>query len=503
LLILLLGFGALMTGVFLIVMRVSHEAYHLEFDQMVNRDLARQYVAAHLLIREPPLTAHNFARALDRITSINPNVDVYVLDGQGRILAGSAAGGRAALSRVDINPIVRFLEGHAEFPLLGDDPVDAQHPEVFSAATLSIPDCPAAYLYVVLSRHESMSAASRLRTSYAIGEGAGFIVAAIVLAIAGSVVFLRLLTRRLGVLQHDIERFRDDGEVAAPVELGMAGDGTGDEIERLRRLFVQLTERIRDQVRQLRYTDAMRREFLANISHDLRTPLATLQAHVEALSLKDDLPRDERQRYLAVTLQQCQRLVRLVEQLLEVAKLDARQVPLKSEPFQIAELVQDVAMKWQLAARGAGVTVSAVAPTVSVPLVTGDIALIERVLDNLMDNAVRYAGTGGQVTLRLTVGVDAVRVDMHNTGAEIATSERAQVFDRFFRGDKSRPAGSGHAGLGLAIVRGILDLHGSSIDFVSPPGGGTTFFFDLPMAACAAIPVQVGDEAGNRENAIA
>jgi signal transduction histidine kinase len=247
----------------------------------------------------------------------------------------------------------------------------------------------------------------------------------------------------------------------------------------------------------------MRREFLANISHDLRTPLATLQAHVEALSLKDDLPRDERQRYLAVTLQQCQRLVRLVEQLLEVAKLDARQVPLKSEPFQIAELVQDVAMKWQLAARGAGVTVSAVAPTVSVPLVTGDIALIERVLDNLMDNAVRYAGTGGQVTLRLTVGVDAVRVDMHNTGAEIATSERAQVFDRFFRGDKSRPAGSGHAGLGLAIVRGILDLHGSSIDFVSPPGGGTTFFFDLPMAACAAIPVQVGDEAGNRENAIA
>lgn len=483
LLLLFLGFGALMTGVFVFVMRVSHETYHLEFDQLANRQLAHQYVAASLLVREPPLTAHNFASSLRRITSINPNIDVYVLDARGEILAASAPGGHVVRQRVALEPLARFLDGRTELPLLGDDPTDARRRDVFSVALLSIPDCPAAYLYVVLNRHDEGSPAAGLKTTYAIGEGAGVVLAATVLAIAASILFLRLLTRRLGVLQESVEKFRDSRFVESPI-LQEAGEDRApdDEIERLRRLFVELAARIREQMHELQHTDEMRRELLANVSHDLRTPLTSLQAHLETLSIKDELPLEERRTYLAISLQQCRRLIKLVEQLLELAKLDARQVTISPEPFQLAELVQDVVMKSSLVARRGGVALSVEQPKESIPLVVGDIALIERVIDNLVENALRHAAAGGRVTVRLTPESDLVRVTVHDTGPGIPEGERERVFDRFYRGDKSRSSESGHAGLGLSIARGILELHGRTIDFVSRAGEGTTFFFGLPIA---------------------
>ena len=485
LLLLFLSFGALMTGVFLFVMHVSHERYHLESDQRVNRDLARQYVAAQLLLPESPAAKHPFADALRRISAINPNVDLYVLDEHGSILDTATTVHPLVRAHVDLGPVAQFLNGRATFPLLGDDPTDAQHRDVFSAARLSVTGTAAAYLYIVLNRHEETAAAGRLKEIYSLSEDAGVVLAATILAFAGSILFLRVLTRRFSVLQQDIERFRDDRSMVLP-QAALAGERAAeDEIERLRRLFVELAERMRAQMQELHQTDDMRRELLANVSHDLRTPLTTLQTHLETLTLRDTLSADEQREYLAVALQQCRRLVKLVDQLLELAKLDARQVAFSPEAFQLAELVQDVVLKSTLAARRAVVTLGMEAPPPDLPLVTGDIALIERVLDCLLENAIRFARTGGSVTVRMQREPQCVRVCVHDTGRGIPENERARVFDRFYRGDKSRPSDSGHAGLGLSIARGILELHGRSIDFVSASQEGTTFFFDLPVASLA------------------
>jgi hypothetical protein len=140
LLLVFLGFGALMTGVFVFVMRVSHETYHLQFDQTVNRDLAQQYVRANLLVRETPLAADTLADALRGISEINRNIDAYVLDARGEILSASTAARPIVRRRVDLAPIDRFLDGHRDFPLLGDDPSDAGHRGVFSVAPLSTRD---------------------------------------------------------------------------------------------------------------------------------------------------------------------------------------------------------------------------------------------------------------------------------------------------------------------------------------------------------------------------
>ncbi len=483
LLLLFLGFGALMAGILIFMMRVSHERYHLEFDQMVNRNLAQQYVDDKLLVSDPPVTAGKLTDALQRFSKINPNVDVYVLDARGNIRAASATAARIARTHVDLAPITRFLSGHAAFPLLGDDPTDVRHRDAFSVARLSIPGGDTeAYLYVVLNRRDEGPTADGLKETYAIGENGGVILAATLLAVGGSILFLRILTRRLGVLQQDIEGFRDGRVVALPALESKDAQGPDDEIERLRRLFVQLTERLREQMQELHKTDDLRRELLANVSHDLRTPLTTCQAHLETLAMKDDLSADERRTYLAVALQQCRRLVRMVDQLLELAKLDARQMTFSPEPFQLAELAQDIVLKFARSPRR-GVTLALEPPPQNVPLVVGDIALIERVLDNLLENAVRHARAGGRVTVSLTPGSQTVRVAVHDTGTGIPEGERDRVFDRFYRGDKSRSSESGYAGLGLSIARAILELHGGFIDFVSAAADGTTFFFALPTAA--------------------
>jgi signal transduction histidine kinase len=486
LLLLFLSFGALMTGVLLYMMHVSHERYHLQADQTVNRNLAREYVAANLL-SAAPLTMDSLTTSLRRIASINPNIDLYVLDPDGNILGASPPDTRVLRRRVGIEPLKPFLDGRARLPLLGDDPTDSRHRAAFSVALLALPGTRAAYLYVVLERHDEAPAAGRLRTIYALGQDAGVVLAAILLAIVASILFLRVLTRRLGHLQQDMEQFRDSRFVTLPAPSGVGHGSPRDEVEQLRTLFVELAERVSAQMRELQSTDELRRELLANLSHDLRTPLTTLQAHLETLAMKE-LPAEERGAYLAIGLQQCRRLVGLLEQLLELAKLDAQAVTCLPEPFQIAELVQDIVLKFSLTARRAGVTLTMKPPSQDVPLVMGDIALIERVLANLLDNAIRHAQTGGLVTVSVDPAARVVRVAVHDNGPGISEGARAQVFDRFYRGDKSRSSTTGQAGLGLSIARGILELHGSGIDFVSSAKEGTTFFFDLPSAPTPGVP---------------
>ena len=481
LLLLFLGFGTVMVAAFVYVMDVSHETYHSEVNQAANRYLARQYAAANLLIREPPLTAHNFANALKHITEINPEIDVYVLDAHGEILAGSIPTASMARQRVGLESITEFIGGHPKFPLLGDDPANPRRSEVFSASPLSIPGCTAAYLYIVLHRDEHAAGAAGLKTLYAVREGLSVVLVAIALAVAGSLLFLRMLTRRLAFLQQDIERFRDSDFVESSIVTSGRGSSDGDEIERLRRLFVQLVEKICGQMQELQKTDEMRRELLSNVSHDLRTPLTTLATHLETLLLKEDLALEERRGYVGTALAQCRRLSKLVEQLLELAKLDAGQTAYRPESFQLAELAFDVAHKFELSVRRAEVALRIEHPD-SLPLVVGDVRLIEQVLDHLLDNALRHVTHGGEVRVRLAHRSATVRVEVHDTGPGIPTSERHRVFDRFYRGDKSRSTDSGYFGLGLAIVRGILELHGHGIDFASEPNKGTTFFFELSIA---------------------
>jgi len=227
----------------------------------------------------------------------------------------------------------------------------------------------------------------------------------------------------------------------------------------------------------------LRGDLIANVSHDLRTPLALLRGYLETLLMKEDsLTAKRRRTYLEIAARQSKHLSTLVSELFELARLDFKGFQISPETFQLGELAQDVLKKFELAGEKKGISLEAeIRP--ALPFVRGDIGLIERVLDNLIDNAFKYTPAGGKISLSLVPKDGQVEVKVSDTGTGIPADEIPHIFERFYRADKSRTAYSQGAGLGLAIAQRIVNLHGSEIAVESTPKAGTSFSFALPVAA--------------------
>jgi signal transduction histidine kinase len=241
-----------------------------------------------------------------------------------------------------------------------------------------------------------------------------------------------------------------------------------------------MADRIDQQVETLKQTDAKRREMVANVSHDLRTPLTSLHGYLETLLLKDkDLSPQERREYLEIATSQSARLNQLIGELFELAKLDSSETLINIESFSLAELAQDVVQKFKMEAGKRNIKIVAEFGS-NLPFAYGDIGLIQRVLDNLIDNALRYTPEGGRISISLQSDSDNIVVKVADTGQGIPKEEITHIFDRFYRLEKPRTTSNQNAGLGLSIVKRIIDLHGSDIKADSVPNQGTTFIFSLP-----------------------
>ncbi len=239
----------------------------------------------------------------------------------------------------------------------------------------------------------------------------------------------------------------------------------------------------REQLARLAGLDRLRRELMANVSHDLRTPLASLKGYLETLLLMDaELTPAARRRYLQIAEKNCDRLTRLVEDLFDVACLDAGAIQPRLERFRLCELVQDVRQKLALKANEAGVELSAHTPR-GLPAVNGDIAWLERALINLADNALRHTSAGGAVRLSVAPPEAGwITLTVADTGVGIDGEILPHIFDRYYR-SKDMPGGGkpGAAGLGLPIAKRVMELHGGTVQVESEPGVGTTFTLRLPV----------------------
>jgi predicted ATPase/signal transduction histidine kinase len=259
-------------------------------------------------------------------------------------------------------------------------------------------------------------------------------------------------------------------QAAISLENARLVEGLKDALARVRQLGADLEAE----------NSALRRDLVANVSHDLRTPLVAMRGYLELLAARgDSLPAEQRQQYLGVAVRQSEHLATLIDELFELAKLDFKGMALQREAFSLADLASDVMHKFQLDAQARQV-VLAVEMAPGLPWVDADLSLIERVLDNLVGNALRHTPAGGRVTLRARAEGAAVAVEVCDTGCGIAPADLPHIFDRFYRGSGQRAGG---AGLGLAITKRILDLHGAGVQVDSGAGTGTCFGFRLPTAS--------------------
>ena len=451
------------------------QRYADEVEQKLNRTLAEEMVPRFEPLLRDSIDHAGIREKIKDMTGINRRIEIYLLDKNGRLKA-SFATPSAAIDRknIDMGPIRRFMEG-SELPILGDDPRHESTQKPFSVAHIEIMGREHCYLYVILGSEQYASVAGMIGDSYII-QGALTGLGLILLVVAGvGLLLFRRLTKRLRHMQDGVAAF-EQGDFETRIEV----DST-DEIGQLAKCFNSMADTLEETMEELRQADRMRRELVANVSHDLRSPLASIQGYLETVHMKDgDLDPEERRRYVKTALRNAQRLNTLVSELFELSKLETKQIEPTIEPFPIAELVQDIVMQYQPQADEQGVELAVDVPERHVR-VQADIGLVERALSNLIDNAIHYTPTGGRVHVALENEAEDVCVEVGDTGPGIPEDDLPHIFERFYRVDKSRDRDKGGAGLGLAIAKTILELHERSLDVDSTVGEGTRFRFRLPV----------------------
>ncbi len=481
----LLGFTLIMAALFLIAIRQSDLARNQELNQNLYRNLPGRILTPDIMGRDGTVDAATARRAAERIKVVNPRIELYLLDARGHILAAPAlpAPPRGAVS---LGPGERLLSG-GPAPILGDDPADRSQKRVFAATRVRLTDGTQGYLYLVVRGRGGDTLVQRVANSSVLREIVLLMGCGLLVTLVAAALIIRIITRPLHQLAAIVDRFRQSGFEEHPEAARIRNGGRRDEIGQLAETFDRMAERMLSQMETMKRADATRRELVANISHDLRTPLASLQGHLETLQVRHAVLSDaEKAAYLQIALRNTEQLGGLVTKLFELAKLDSDQATVFPEPFVLEELIQDVGQEFALAVREKGLRLETRVPS-DLPLVYGDIGLVERVLRNLIENAVRHTEAGGSIGIAVTGGAAACTIEIRDTGAGIAPADLPRIFDRFYRGEKSRGAGATHAGLGLAIVKRIVDLHGGGIEVSSRPGM-TVFAFTLAYAAQASAP---------------
>ena len=457
----------------------SADLYQQEINQKLNAKLADQIVKEKLLIHDQSINNKALKEVFSMLMVVNPSLEIYLLDTNGQILAFSAPLDKIKRQRVNIEPIEAFLDSEANLPILGDDPRDPKRKKIFSVARIPDQGQLQGYLYIILGGETYDSVVEKLKGSYILTLSSWMVVASLLFALITGLLLFAALTGRLKALAKMMEAFKA-GEKPDEIKFSFKQfQKSDDEISRLGITFKQMAEQIEAQMEQLIQSDTMRRDLIANISHDLRTPLATLQGYIETLLLKKDkLTNDEQQHYLKVAINHCDHLNQLVNRLLELAKLESYEIQVTQESFNLSELVHDVIQKFELKAREKKIQLMPQFKA-DLPFVTADIGLIERVFDNLIENALRFTPENGKVVISMKPDNKKVRIQISDTGCGIPKEALSAIFDRFFQLDISRKVKTGHSGLGLAITKKILNLHQSDIQVNSIVGSGSTFSFSL------------------------
>lgn len=474
LLVLLVAIGAIYTAITLTII----DNYTRQLNQEVNRHLARNIVADRNLVEEGRLNEKALKETFSLYMSINPSIEIYLLDNTGQILSYSADPEKIKRKSVSLGPIQAFLRMKDPYPLLGDDPRSHDRRKAFSVTEVPGKTTPEGYLYVVLRGEQYDSVATVARTSYLLRMSGWAMIVSLGFGLLVGLIVIHLLTGRLRRLTERIESFANQPNHEADLMTSLPG---ADEVETLSIAFDRMADRISQQIDLLREQDALRRRLVAQVSHDLRTPLASMQGYLESLQMKkDSLSEYEREEFLHIALRQGRRLGKMLEELFELASLEARESTPQPEPFALPELIHDAVEKHRLKAESEGVSLS-LSVSRDTPFAWGDIGMTERVLDNLLDNAIEHTPTSGTIAVTASTEDDTVTVSIRDNGPGIGAHNLKQIFDPFYRGD-SAVKSDHHAGLGLAIAKRIMDMQNGTITAANATTGpGSIFSFQLPL----------------------
>ena len=460
---------------YIFITAVTAQRYFQETTQRLNATVAEYMIEEVNPFVDGEVNEAALGTIMHSMMAVNPGIEVYLLDPTGEILSFVVLDQLVKLKRVELDPVLEFIEAGGDGFVMGDDPRNPGEKSVFSATAVYQDGELLGYVYIILASEKYETIASGVLGSYWMQLTFDSILITLIVALLIGLVLIAWLTRHLRTIVKTVERFKD-GDLHARVPAYK----TNSEFAVLGDTFNHMADRILDNIEELKKVDSLRRELIANVSHDLRNPLAIINGYIETLQIKGEtLSEGEKESYLKIIGTSTDKLTQLVSDLFDLSKLESGQMQLKKETINIQELLHDSSLKYELLAKSKRISIdTTISPTL--PLVSADLYLLDRVIQNLLDNAVKYTPQDGQISIKANSKENGVEVKIKNSGGGIPQADLETIFDRYYMIDKEREGVEG-SGLGLAIVKRILEAHNTEIHIESDSNSFTEFIFELPV----------------------
>jgi signal transduction histidine kinase len=467
-------------SVFYIWAQKLEQKTRYESEQYLHLSLAASLARDNPLLQQGVYDHKALKNLFHTLMIMGPAFEFYFVDPKGNIMTHSIAPSLIKRSKIDLFPLTQLTQNQAPLPIYGDDPQHISRKKIFSAAPVFNGSTLQGYLYVIVAGERYESSFNRLQSSRKTEISIVLIIGAMLFLFVVMLGIFSYFTRPLRRLSKDIKALQKVGFDKSKVKLAQWMPNSRNEVHQLGTAFDQMVKQINQQFSMLQQSDVKRRELLADISHDLRTPLSSLQGYIEMLALKNDqVSVEQRQKYIETALKNSQHLKGLIDQIFELAHLEGAQVSLNLETFNLAELLYDVVAKFSLQTAAKNIEVLIV-PECSYTQIHSDIGKLERVLSNLLENAIRHTSTKGRILLTITeLKNNQCQLSITDNGTGIKDDELLYIFDTRYRASNAIEDKEKHTGLGLAITKKLLELLKTDIKVTSTYGEGTSFTFNL------------------------
>ena len=461
------------SAVYVYVTATAASDFFKSTKQKLNREVAGELLNEVPIFLNDSLNEKAVKRIMDHHMEVNPTIEVYILDKEGKILTYDAPPEKIKKSFVSLVPIREYLKGEESANyILGNDPKAPDVCKVFSVAPVIEGENTKGYVYAILASEKYDDVSSMLMSNFIYNVGIKTFLITVLFAIIIGLIAIRYLTRNFKVIEEGVGRF-SKGDYNSHIELNAQGEFT-----HLADCLNEMAATISDNIEQLKGIEKLRKELIANVSHDLRTPIAVTHGYIETLLMKNNsMSSEDRERFLKIVLNSTENLEKLVADLFELSKLESEKVALKLDYMNLSELVQDVSSRFKIMAENKEIDFHINATERG--MVQLDVALMDRVIQNLLENAIKFTPKGGSVKINVVKSQGVFKLSVKDSGIGIDENHLPYVFDRYKKLDSETNNQSG-SGLGLAIVKRILELHQIAIQVESKKNEGTTFFFELP-----------------------
>lgn len=459
----------------------SSLAQHATFqaEQNLHVELAQHLADDNPLLQDGVYDKKALENLFHTLMLLGPAFEFYYLDPAGKILTYSADATKIKREFVDLAPINAFIAAPKNMPIFGDDPRHTSRQKIFSVAPIYQGQTLQGYLYVIIGGEIYDSIFLDAKQDQQLLRQITWVVASLSLLLVMLLVLFRYFTSPIRALAYDMKRVKANHFNIEHISLSRWQNDAHNEVAQLGCAFVDMVKQINQQIEQLNHNDKVRRELLAHLSHDLRTPLSAMQGYIEILALKNEsLTLTEREQHIKTVMRNAQQLKILIDQIFELAHLEDGQVTVNVESFVIGELVHDIIAKFSLKAEQQGITLKLL-PQHLQQVVHSDIAKLERILSNLIDNALRHTPKGGHIILEITAKANRLAISVTDSGSGINAKELAYIFDARYRASNARGEKHQHAGLGLAISKRLSHILKGELTVESELGHGCKFSLNL------------------------